>query len=33
MQKSLYSHNIIAKADKEGAVVIVDIDDYAQEVN
>ena len=32
MQKRLYNHNIITKADK-GAVIIVDIDDYVQEAN
>ena len=33
MQKRLYNHNIVTKADKEGAVVIVDVDDYFQEAN
>ena len=33
MQKRLYCHNTITKADKEGAVVIVDVDDYVHEVN
>ena len=31
MQKRLYNHNIVTKADKGGAVVIVDVDDYVQE--
>ena len=33
MQKRLYNHNIVTKADKGGAVVIVDVDDYVQEAN
>ena len=33
MQKRLHCHNTITKADKEGAVVIVDVDDYVHEVN
>ena len=33
MQKRLYKHNIITKADKEDAVVIVDVDDYVQVAN
>ena len=32
MQKRLYNHNIITKADK-CAIIIVDIDDYVQEAN
>ena len=33
MQKRLYNHNIIIKADKGDAVIIVVVDDYAQEAN
>ena len=33
MQKRLYNHNIVIKADKKDAVVIVDVDDYVQETN
>ena len=33
MHKRLYKHNILTKADKGDAVVIVDVDDYAQEAN
>ena len=33
MQKRLYNHNTITKADKGGAVVIFDVDDYVQEAN
>ena len=33
MHKRLYNHNIIKKADKGGAAVIVDVDDYVQEAN
>ena len=33
MQKRLYKHNIITKADKGDAVVIVDVDDYVQVAN
>ena len=33
MQKRLYKHNIITKADKGDAVVIVDADDYVQVAN
>ena len=33
MQKRLYNHNIITKADKGGAVVIAGVDDYVQEAN
>ena len=33
MQKRLYNHNIITKADKGGAIVIVDVDNYVQEAN
>ena len=33
MKKRLYNHNIITKADKGGAVVIADVDDYLQEAN
>ena len=32
-QKRLYNHNIVTKADKGGAVIIVDVDDYVQEAN
>ena len=33
MQKRLYNNNIITKADKGGAIVIVDVDNYVQEAN
>ena len=33
MQKRLYKHNIITKADTGDAVVIVDVDDYVQVAN
>ena len=33
MQKRLYKHNIITKADKGEAVVIVDVDDYVKVAN
>ena len=33
MQKRSYNHNITTKADKGGAVVIADVDDYIQEAN
>ena len=33
MQRRLHNHNIITKADKGGAAVIVDVDDYVQEAN
>ena len=33
MQKRLYNHNIIIKADKGDAVIIAVVDDYAQEAN
>ena len=33
MQKRLCNHNIIIKADKGDAVVIVDVDNYVQEAN
>ena len=33
IQKRLCNHNIIIKADKGDAVVIVDVDDYVQEAN
>ena len=33
MQKRLYNRNIITKADKGGAVVIVGVDDYVQGAN
>ena len=33
MQKRLYNHNVITKADKGVAIVTVDVDDYVQEAN